>query len=89
MSSLKSPTNHNYIQSTNDIELMIVAAANSVDIALFDELVEWGLWNSLVQRSKVLHSGSVDFQLDDNFQDEPKQLSSFLANTWLTYIGCG
>ena len=36
MSSLKSTKNHNYKQSTNDIELMIVAAANSVDIAPFD-----------------------------------------------------
>ena len=69
---------------------MIVAAADSVDIANLDELVEWWFWISFVQRSKVLHNGSVNFQLDNNFQDESKQkLNSYPAKTWLTYIGCG
>ena len=62
---------------------MIIAAADSVDVALLNgEFVKRGFWNSLVRKSKVLHSGSVNFQLDDNLKDESKrQLNRYLANT--------
>ena len=70
---------YSYKQFTYDVESMVAAVADSVNVLLVEELVKRGFWNSLMRWSRA-SQGPVNFQMDEWFQDESKQqISSWVA----------